>query len=550
MKNTIKRAVIYARFSSDNQDELSIEAQEIACRKYAEDNNFLLVGVYADKAKTGTDAHRPDFRRMLDDAKKNIFDIVLVHKYDRFARNEIDHGVAEEKLAQYNVKLISIKEPIADSPVGTLMKGIIKSLNQYYSDNLSEEVVKTMRLKATKGLHLGGKPPLGYDVVDINGDKKYAINEKESKAVYLIFKMHADGFGYTEIIDALNAGGYVTKNGMSFKKNSISEVLRNEKYTGIYIYNRRAKAKRVDGKKVKTNREVKSEDEIIRIEGGMPQIIPKELWDTVQTRLAKNKHTGGKFKTVQNYLLSGKLVCVYCGKAMQGSARTAGRNKELYLSYRCPTRGCECKEINKKYLEKFVLESLLQTIFTKQNAEIITSEYNQTLKASKSDSDIHKTELSKEIKKIDSQVGNLLDFIMSGKSSPSIQEKLEELEKRKNLLLYKLRELEEICKQEEKNNNVLVMDFKLLHDKARDLLDDLESIEIKQLFSVFIESILVDNEQVEIQYNLTDAVGEEMAYVIKEKTRPNMDVCADGGDGGSRTPVQKQFTITFSERSR
>ncbi len=557
---SLKRAVIYARFSSDNQNIESIEAQENACTKYIEDHGMILIETYFDMAYSGTTSNRPRFREMIEDAKKRKFDFVIVHKYDRFARNEVDHGISEEKLNQFDVELISVKEPIENNPAGNFMKAIIKSVNQYYSDNLAEEVTKTMEIKAGRALHLGGIPALGYDVVEVNEEKKYAINPKESKAVQIIFQMYSDNFGYTAIIEKLNELGYRTKRGSAFQKNSLSEILRNEKYTGVYLYNRRDKAKRINGNKVKTNRRLKDEDKIIRIENGMPRIISNELWQDVQKKLSENVRKGAQHKAVQTYYLSGKLNCAYCGRTLIGTSRKAGRNKDLYLTYKCKNKEngkkCESKEINKTYLEQFVLQSLLHSIFTKENANDIVESYNKYLLSSKDTSKDEIHSLKKELAQIKKEGEHLLQFIMQGNSSAMVSEKLKEVEMTKQGIECKINDLmnhhdTKIIKKEK-----LLKTFADLHSNTQMLMNDQNKVEFKKLFSAFVEKAHIDNEFVSIEFNLEKAVGLQITKVIdlasskKVKTRPNLDVFTSGGDGGSRTPVQKQFTFTFSERSR
>lgn len=544
----IKRAVIYARYSSDNQTDESIEAQILACEKYIAEHSMICVDIYKDKALTGTNTNRPDFKRMLEDAKRNKFDFVIVHKYDRFARNEIDHGVAEEKLNQYDVKLISVKEPIEDNPVGQLMKSIIKSMNQYYSANLSEEVMKTMVIKASRGLHLGGKAPLGYNVVGPEREKKYEINEIEANAVRLIFKMYSDGEGYSSIIDKLNQHGYRTKKGSSFKKNSISEILRNEKYTGVYLYNRREKSKRIDGKKVKTNRKLKDDDKIIRIEGGMPRIISDDLWKVVQKKLADNVRKGGQFKAVHNYLLSGKITCQYCGKKMAGSSRKAGRNKELYMTYKCNHKEngnkCTGKEINKNYLEQFVLNILLQLLFTDNNAVQIANEYNQYLRSSNQTSKAALEALENESKRLSKQIDNLLVFIMDGNTSASASEKMKELEQSKLQIQNKIMEVQSINDYRTVDQSKLITKFDYIRKNVKVLLEKDDNHELKKFINTFVESVDVNNENVAIEYNLTEAVSNKVAHVFEinapknVKTRPIMDVHTSGGDGEHLTYPQ------------
>ncbi len=548
-KLNLKRAVVYARISSDNQTEESIEAQDIACKKFIEDHGMFYIKTYDDIAYSGTTTNRPNFKLMLEDAKHKKFDYVIVHKYDRFARNNIDHGLSEEKLNQFDIELISVKEPIENNPVGELLKSIIKSFNEYYSANLGEEVMKTMEIKAGRALHLGGIPPLGYDVIEVNKDKKYQVNQKEAIAVQMIFQMYADNCGYTEIIDKLNQLGYLTKKGLSFKKNSISEILRNEKYTGVYIFNRRDKAKRIDGKKVKTNRQLKDDDKIIRIKDGMPRIISDELWNTIQKKLTENVRKGAQYKAVHNYYLSGKLKCAYCGQTLVGTSRKAGRNKELYLTYKCNKREngkkCESKEINKIYLERFTLQTLINSIFTESNADDITTAYNQYLSSTKDTSKDEIHSLNKSLSQIKKDADNLLSFIMSGNTSSMVSEKLNELEKTKLVIENRIKNLESTHENISIKKEVLSKTFERLHNNAQSLFDDQNTVELKKLFNTYVERVHVDNEYVSIEYNLVNAVGSQVATVIdyslskNVKTRPIMDVHTSGGDGGSRTLVQK-----------
>ncbi|MDO4927340.1 MAG: recombinase family protein, partial [Turicibacter sp.] len=181
------KAVAYCRFSSHHQREESIDAQLRAITRYVETSggNYHLMDQYIDMALTGTNTERPNFQRMLDDAKKGLFDVVIVHKMDRFSRNVRDTLNIESELAQYGVKIISVIEQFSDTPEGQLQQIIQLGVSQYYSSNLAREVMKGLRENAYKCLHNGGLPPLGYDVDPET--KQYIINEKEAESIRIIF---------------------------------------------------------------------------------------------------------------------------------------------------------------------------------------------------------------------------------------------------------------------------------------------------------------------------------------------------------------------------
>ena len=133
-------AVIYARYSSDSQREASIEGQLRDCKDYAEKNGITVVGTYIDRAYSAKTDDRPDFQRMIKDSGKKIFDVVLVWKLDRFARNRYDSAHYEYQLERNHVKLVSATEPISDSPAGIMVKSMLTGMAEYYSAELSEKL--------------------------------------------------------------------------------------------------------------------------------------------------------------------------------------------------------------------------------------------------------------------------------------------------------------------------------------------------------------------------------------------------------------------------
>jgi len=186
-----RRAAAYERYSSDNQRDESIEAQDRAIREYAEKNNIEIVKVYNDRAKSATTDKRPGFQEMIQDSALGLFDTLIVHKLDRFSRDRYDSAVYRQKLKQSGIQLISVVENLDGSPESLILESVIEGMAQYYSANPAREVMKGMSENAYNCKHNGGIPPLGYDVDE---NKKYVINEVEAKIVRIIYEKYADGY--------------------------------------------------------------------------------------------------------------------------------------------------------------------------------------------------------------------------------------------------------------------------------------------------------------------------------------------------------------------
>lgn len=422
---------IYARFSSDNQREESIDAQVRACKAFAAAHNYEIVEIYADHAFSATTDKRPEFQRMIADSATHKFDIVLVHKLDRFSRNRYDSAQYKNILQKNGVKLISVIEQFDDTPEGGVMEGIIETFSEYYSRNLAREVQKGMKESAYKCLHLGGKPPLGYQV---NADQTYSINYEESPVIQKIFEMFLDGKSYKEIASALNNLGYKTRMGRTFTKNSIHDILRNEKYAGVYVFNRAA-SKRKDG--TRNNHASKSMDEIIRIPDGMPAIISAEDFALAQERLGRQKHDGRRNRAKRVYLLSGKIRCGVCGNLYTGNYRPPfidknGREKASYASYRCSRKkssiDCSNREIEQTSLDNLVLDWFEKYFFNDSSIRTLVEQMNQYQKEYYDTSGEELKRYEKALKEVERKIGNLTEVIAESGSEPQIMDKLHDLQ--------------------------------------------------------------------------------------------------------------------------
>lgn len=307
------KAVIYARFSSDMQREESIDAQVRACKEYAVKNGMSVVRIYADKAISGKSDKRPEFQKMIQESK--LFDVVLIHKYNRFARRMKDHLIYEDKLNQNDCTLISVTEDFGQGKNSIIVKTVLQAISQYYIMDLADEVKKGHKENALKALFNGGVAPFGYDIVDL----KYVINEKEAYWVQKMFDCAYRKKGFSELLKEMSAAGVVGKRGKPLQYSSVYEILRNEKYTGTYVY---------DPEPTKHNRRDKTN--AIRIEDAIPEIVPKAIFDQVQ------KNRRGRKLSKNDYPLKGLVYCEECGSKM--TVHFANKRNEspyFYCSNKC-----------------------------------------------------------------------------------------------------------------------------------------------------------------------------------------------------------------------
>ncbi len=501
----ILRAVAYARFSTDGQREESIEAQVRAIRGFAEQKGYALHKVYADRGISGTTDNRPEFLRMIDDAKRGKFDVVIVHKLDRFARNRADSAIYRQELGKCNVKLLSVLETFDDSPESIILQSVIEGYNEYYSMNLRREVMKGLRENALTCRFTGGVPCLGYDI-----DKetmKYVINPYEAEAVKLIFRLYLDGAGYTEIINELNCRGYKTKRGSVFGKNSLYEILRNEKYSGVYVYNKSVHPD-ADGK---FNRHKSKDDsEIIRIENGVPAIISKEDFQKVQAKMAERKKKTASFKAKQEYLLSGKIVCGECGSTYAGNARKATRRSPLYVSYSCVKKNgkvsCKNPGIKRDEIENLILKRLSETIFNEALLPHILDQYNEYAKKRNHEYILTSKEMKQRIAETDKGISNIVNLAVQT-GSAALMSKLRELEESK-------REQEQALLEAERQLADMCVDEKRLRDafrKAKQMLKGGALKNRKAIVEQYVNRVTIYKEKIEVEYTISDT------YVFKEE---------------------------------
>lgn len=241
-------AVIYARYSSHNQSEQSIEGQLRDCYNYAKKHDITVVDTYIDRAMSGTNDNRFAFQKMIADSNKKIFDAVICYKIDRFARSKYDSVMYKSILKKNNVKIFYSQENIPDGPEGIILESLLEGMAKFYSAELSQKIKRGMYESATKCHATGGYLALGYKIAS---DKSFEIDPNTAPIVEKIFTLYADGHTVTAVCNQLNALGLKTSRGVAFNKNSLRTILKNKKYIGTYIC------------------------KDLEIENGVPAIIPK-----------------------------------------------------------------------------------------------------------------------------------------------------------------------------------------------------------------------------------------------------------------------------------
>lgn len=502
------RAVAYARYSSDNQRAESIDAQLRAIREYADRQGITLVRSYEDKAISGTSDQRPSFQQMVAAAQAHDFDLVLVHKLDRFARNRYDSIGYRVELRKHGVTVISVLEQLdEDAPESVILESVLEGMNEYYSRNLSREVMKGMRENALKCQHVGGTPPLGFDVDPVT--RRYRINADEAAIVRRIFQGVLEGKGYSGVLSDLNANGLKTKRGGAFGKNSLYDILRNEKYRGVYIFNR-ATGKNPDHKR--NNHKCKDPDDIIRIEDGMPRIVSDEDFFRVQTLMDGRKCKSARRQRREVYLLSGKIYCGECGAVYCGNTRTGGRSKTRLITYRCNNRVaktalvCRNKEINRDAIEAFVLHALGDILFDDRYVPEIIKGYNAYVHDSSMDKREELARIRRELTKTLNKIENLTNVIAET-GNVTLITALERSEKERNQWLQREKELLTSMEQLTIPDNVIQAAF----NRAKLLFHSGELEETRQLIQLYVDRITVYPDRIDIKLNALGPLSSQVS---------------------------------------
>ena len=459
-------AVIYARYSSDNQREESIEGQIRECTAYAEKNGITIVKHYIDRAISAKTDNRPEFQQMIKDSDKKLFDIVLVWKLDRFARNRYDSARYKTQLKKNGVKLMSATEIISEGPEGIILESVLEGYAEYYSADLAEKVVRGQTENILKGRCNGGRGTFGYT---LDSERKFHIDPLTSPFVMESFKKYNEGSTMKEIRDWLNENGIKNPVGGAFTYNSVEHMLKNRRYIG----------------------ELKFRDVVVP--DAVPPIIPLELFEDVQEKIAKNKKAPARRKAEDDYLLTTKLFCGYCGALMFGESGTS-RTGEVHRYYKCATakkhKSCKKKTVRKQWLEDLVVNQTMQLVKDDAAMESIIAKVMELQNKENTNIPLYE----KQLRDAESGIQNMLNAIQAGILTSSTKERLEQLEETKRELEARIAE-EKLAKPKVTEEFIR---FWLLRFRKLDMsLKD----QRQALVDTFINAIYLYDDKVLITFN-------------------------------------------------
>lgn len=383
----------------------------------------------------------------------------------------------------YPVHVISVSQDLGDytNPNSFLTELLTAGLGQHQVLDIRKKSIDGVAVKAKQGIFLGGYPPLGYDI--INGN--YVINEMEAKTVRTIFKMYSNGDSYKDILMAV--GNVRGKRGRLLGHNSLNTILKNDRYIGIYSWNRKQYKimRKWAGGKLNPN--------VVEIKDIIPPIVDMDTWERVQKRMNDNKgNARNKAKT--EYLLSGVIKCDSCGSTYVGhtSTNSKGYKTKYYVcgnKYR--THTCNQKNINANELETFVLAQLKE-FFKSSNFEEIAENICNAVNSASRDLSKEKSEL----KECEKKIANGVRALLNGMDIPELKEEIDNLRLRKE-------ELEDIISSENLKDKEIDKDklIEFLKKSAEISNENVKSI-IKDYITIYahIDGTVTVNIGVHLKY--------------------------------------------------
>lgn len=461
--------VIYARYSSDNQREESIEGQLRECKAFAEKNDIQIIGTYVDRALSAKTDNRPDFQRMIKESSNGGFDVVIVWKLDRFARNRYDSAHYKAILKRNNIRVLSATEAISQGAEGIILESVLEGMAEYYSAELAEKVIRGQTENAYKCKFNGGTIPFGYT---INKERRFEINPETAPFVLSAYQMYDEGSTMQEIADDFNAKGIRNSLGRPFSINTISKILSNRRYIGEYVYRD------------------------IVIPDGIPAIVPKEMFERIQQQIVKNRKAPARHKSDANYILTTKLYCGKCLSFMVGESGTS-QNANTYRYYKCITAkrraGCDKKAVKKDWIEDIVVAQVLRVL---RDDALIDTIAERVLALQKQENTTLPL-LKKQLAETERGISNLLDAIQQGVFTASTRQRLEELESRKTQLEVEIAQ-ENVKRPMLTKEQMRFWFYRLRETNVQDMKHR------KRLIDSFVNAVILHDDRIEFYFNFKE----------------------------------------------
>ena len=464
------KGVIYARYSSDSQREESIEGQLRECTEYAAKNNITLLGTYVDRALSARTADRPEFQRMIADSEKELFDVVLVWKLDRFSRDRYDSAHYKRILKKHGVKVLSVKENISDGPEGIILESMLEGYAEYYSAELSQKIQRGQHENALKCKSNGGNTPLGYYVDPQK--RTLEIDPFTAPLVKEIFEKYAGGVRTVDICKSLQDRGIKTKKGKDFTACTIGQILKNRTYIGEYRY------------------------KDVVVPHGVPAIIENELFERVQNKMNANKRAPARGKAIEEYLLTTKLFCGDCGRMMVGESGK-GCSGTVYHYYKCSgvkrRLGCKRKALKKEWIEEAVVRITVSKVLTDRTIDRIAD----AILSLQEKEDTSVRTLQHQLRECEKGIENLLNAIQLGILTASTKDRLDTLEQQREALKQSIFRAQ---MEHPKYNKDQIVDW-IGRFKSGNIHDEAYR---KQIIDIFVNSVYVYDDHFIFTYNFKD----------------------------------------------
>ena len=495
-------AVIYARYSSDNQREESIEGQLRECKEFADRRGYMIVKTYADRAISGKKAdNRPQFMQMVADSREKLFDTVIVWKIDRFSRDKYDSVYYKNILKKNGVNVTSATEPIDDSPEGQLMESIFEGFSVYYLKDLSMKVSRGMTENTLKGKFNGGRPTFGYI---IDADKHFQPDPVNALVVADIFRRYASGEGAKSILATLKEQGVKTGQGKTPMYSFIVNVLKNRRYLGEYSF----------------------KDTVV--ENAFVPLVDKDVFEKCQKRLASNQRHPSHFKPVEDkYLLTGKIFCGYCGGTVCGVSGTS-KTGAIHRYYHCfaakNKKTCAKKRTGKTFVESAVFDYILRML----DDMPLVNRIADTCFELQSSKTVNLASLERRLAQTEKEIGNVMDAIKQGIITATTKDTLIKLEQDKEYIAVN------IAKERMERPVLSKEQIKYWICKFRGT--DPDNAEQKQrLIDVFLNSVYIYDDKMLIILNYKDGEicvpFDEITETLNKKTNP------DNHEGHQSSPL-------------
>ena len=395
--------VLYGRYSSHNQKDISVEQQFEKGYELAAEYGIRIIDTYADRAVSGRTDKRRDFQRMMTDAAKGKFRYVIAWKSNRMGRNMLEALINEARLQDLGVRVLYVEEDFDDTAAGRFAARSMMNVNQFYSENMAEDIKRGLYDNAANCMVANGHLPYGYKADET---LHYAIDEPKAAVIREIFTRVSCGEAFVDIMASLNTRGIKTSYGRPWGRSSFQKILSNERYRGIYIYGD------------------------VRKEGGIPRIISDELYFKVQEVITTKKNPQGRHRVNGDYLLTGKLFCGHCKSPMTGISGTS-RSGNLHYYYVCQKRRtektCEKKNLRRDDIELQVAKAIKRRTLDDDTINWIADSVVEYSQHQESASGIGL--LEDQLKDTQRSIKNLMAAIEQGIITPTTKARLMELEK-------------------------------------------------------------------------------------------------------------------------